>query len=255
MRQSWDAAQYGKFAEQRMRPGLDLLARIPMADPQVVVDLGCGSGSLTQMLAQRWPHSRVVGVDASPEMLATARTTTPGITFQEADVEEWQPDNPVDVVYSNAALHWVGDHARLFPRLFRYVKPGGCLAVQMPDNWDQPSHTIPEQILESPEWPQSARAAFLRHPVAAVSDYQAWLDEATDLEMWRTTYFQTLVGEDPVLEWVRGSVLAPVLAAMDDQLRASFEATLAEAYAAAYPLEPDGTTLFPFSRFFVVAVR
>jgi trans-aconitate 2-methyltransferase len=252
--QSWDAVQYGKFTEHRMRPGLDLLGRISTTDPGVVVDLGCGTGSLTQALHQRWPHARVIGVDASMEMLSAA-PKTPGITFYRADIEDWQPDESVDVIYSNAALHWVDNHARLFPRLLGYVKPGGCLAMQMPDNWDQPSHTIPEQILESPEWPQAARAAFLHHPVAAVSDYRAWLGEATDLEIWRTTYFPTLGGEDPVLEWVRGSVLAPVVSAMNDQERFSFEATLAKQYRVAYPAEKDGATLFPFSRLFVVAVR
>lgn len=253
--QYWDADQYGKFSEQRMGPGLDLLARIPTADPQIVVDLGCGAGSLTQVLRQRWPDAALVGVDASPEMLKTARATLSVVTWQETDIEDWQPDTPVDVIYSNAALHWVGDHARLFPRLLRYIDKGGCLAVQMPDNWDQPSHTILSQMLESPEWPEAARAAFLRHPVATVSDYRRWLHEATDLEMWRTTYFQTLTGRDPVLEWVRGSVLAPVMAAMNDHEKAAFEAALTEAYAAAYPPADDRTTLFPFSRLFIVAMR
>lgn len=252
--QSWDAVQYGMFSGQRMRPGLDLLARIPTADPQVVVDLGCGTGSLTQVLSQKWPRAQVIGVDASPEMLRGAPMAS-GITWQKADIDDWQPDEPVDVIYSNAALHWVGDHARLFPRLLGYVKPGGCLAVQMPDNWDQPSHTIPEQMLESSEWPEAARAAFLRHPVAAVSEYRRWLQAATLLDIWRTTYYQTLVGENPVLEWVRGSMLAPVLKAMDHQTRALFEARLAEVYRAAFSPEADGTSLFPFSRLFMVAVR
>jgi trans-aconitate 2-methyltransferase len=250
----WDAVQYGKFAEQRSRPGIDLLERIPTADPGVVVDLGCGTGSLTQVLHQRWPHARVTGVDASMAMLGAARPTA-GIVWQRASIEEWQPDEPVDVIYSNAALHWVGNHARLFPRLFRYVNPGGCLAVQMPDNWDQPSHTIPERLLESSEWSATARAAFLRHPVASISDYRQWLDEAATLDLWRTTYFQTLTGPDPVLEWVRGSVLAPVVTAMSESERSSFEAQLSEHYAMAYPPEKDGATLFPFTRLFMVAVR
>ncbi len=252
--QNWDAVQYGKFTEQRMRPGLDLLGRIPTTDPEVVVDLGCGTGSLTQILHQRWPQARVVGVDASMEMLSAA-LETPGITFHQADIGDWQPDELVDVIYSNAALHWVGDHARLFPRLLRYVKPGGCLAVQMPDNWDQPSHTIPERLLESPVWPEAARAAFLRHPVAAISDYRRWLGESTSLDLWRTTYVQTLTGVDPILEWVRGSVLAPVVSAMNEQKRSSFEAKLTEQYRVAYPFEEDGATLFPFSRLFIVANR
>lgn len=252
--QEWDALRYGKFSKQRMRPGLDLLGRIPTADPRVVVDLGCGTGSLTQALQQRWPQARIIGVDASMEMLNLA-PTAPGISWQHADIDDWHPDEPVDVIYSNAALHWVGNHARLFPRLLRYLKPGGCLAVQMPDNWDQPSHTIPERILESPAWPDAARTAFLRHPVAAISDYRHWLAEATSLDLWRTTYFQTLVGDDPVLEWVRGSVLAPVVSAMNEQERSSFEATVAEHYLVAYPPDKNGATLFPFSRQFIVAIR
>ena len=252
--QTWDTVQYGKFSEQRMRPGLDLLARIPTTDPQVVVDLGCGTGSLTKALRQRWRRARVIGVDASMEMLRAA-SKAPGVTWHHADIDDWQPEEPVDVIYSNAALHWVGDHARLFPRLLRYVKPGGCLAVQMPDNWDQPSHTIPERILEMSAWPEAARAAFLRHPVAVLADYRQWLGEATSQDLWRTTYVQTLLGVDPVLEWVRGSVLAPIVSAMNDEERSSFEATLAEQYSAAYPMERDGATLLPFSRVFIVAVR
>ena len=252
--QNWDAFQYGKFTEQRMRPGLDLLGRIPTTDPGVVVDLGCGTGSLTQALHQRWPQARVVGVDASMEMLS-AVPQTPGIKWHQADIDDWQPDKPLDVIYSNAALHWVDNHARLFPRLLRYVKRGGCLAVQIPDNWDQPSHTIPKRILESPVWPEAARTALRRHPVAAITEYRRWLAEASMLDLWRTTYVQTLTGVDPVLEWVRGSVLAPVVSAMNEPERSSFEAALAEQYRLAYPPEEDGATLFPFSRLFIVAVR
>jgi trans-aconitate 2-methyltransferase len=188
------------------------------------------------------------------EMLSAA-PKTPGITFQQADIEDWQPDEPVDVIYSNAALHWVDNHPRLFPRLLRCVKAGGCLAVQMPDNWDQPSHTIPERILESPVWPEAARTALLRHPVAAITAYRQWLGEASSLDLWRTTYVQTLTGVDPVLEWVRGSMLAPVVSAMNAQQRSSFAATLTEQYRVAYPAEEDGATLFPFSRLFIVAIR
>ncbi len=252
--QSWNAVQYGKFTEQRMRPGLDLLGRIPTTDPEVVVDLGCGTGSLTQVLHERWPQARVVGIDASTEMLSSV-PNTPGITWHQAEIERWQPDEPVDVIYSNAALHWVDDHGRLFPRLLGYIKLSGCLAVQMPDNWDQPSHTIPERLLESPVWPDAARAAFRRHPVAAITDYRRWLGEATSLDLWRTTYVQTLTGVDPVLEWVRGSVLGPVASAMNEAERSSFEATLAEQYRVAYPPEEDGATLFPFSRLFIVAIK
>jgi trans-aconitate 2-methyltransferase len=196
----------------------------------------------------------MVGIDASTEMLRAA-PKTPGITWHQADIDDWEPDELVDVIYSNAALHWVDDHDRLFPRLLRYVRPGGCLAVQMPDNWDQPSHTIPERLLESPGWPSAARAAFLRHPVAALGDYRQWLAEATSLDLWRTTYVQALTGADPVLEWVRGSVLAPVIGAMNEPDRSSFEASLAEKYRVAYPPEEDGFTLFPFSRLFIVALK
>lgn len=253
--QSWDVGQYTKFADQRMRPGLDLIGHLPATDPETVVDLGCGNGSLTRILHQRWPQALVIGIDGSADMLEVARPTDPGITWLETEIGRWQPDNLVDVIYSNAALHWVSDHACLFARLLQSVKPGGCLAVQMPDNWDQPSHTIPEQMLDSGSWPDSARSAFLRHPVGSASDYRRWLQEASSVDLWRTTYYQTLVGDNPVLEWVKGSVLAPVMAAMNLQMRKLFEARLAEAYAAAYPPEPDKATLFAFSRLFIVAVR
>lgn len=251
---SWDPELYARYEDHRLRPGLELLSRIPHDDPGSVVDLGCGPGTLTALLAQRWPAARITGVDDSPEMLEAARAGDGRIRWVEADIRRWEPDSPVDVVFSNAALHWLDDHDRLFRRLSSLVSPGGAFAVQMPDNWRSPTHTVPATVLDSPGWPAAARQALMRDRLAEPSSYRAWLAGSfTRLDMWSTTYFQVLDGTDPVLTWVKGSLLRPVLAVLSDTEAARFEDRCRAAYAEAYPPESDGTTILPFRRFFLVA--
>lgn len=254
----WDPEHYLRFADHRTRPGVELLARIPeVADVRRVVDLGAGTGHLTALLAQRWPGASVTGVDGDPAMAAKARADHPDLAWVTADLATWEPDGPVDVLYSNAALHWLDDHATLFPRLRSWLAPGGVLAVQMPDNWAAPTHRVPAEVLDAdaPDgdpWPPAAVAALMRDRLAAPEAYAGWLAPAAALDLWRTTYYQRLTGDDPVWQWTTGSLLIPVLEALGPE-RAPFTAEVQARYRRAYPADADGVVTLPFSRLFLVA--
>ena len=250
---TWEPDQYEKFADHRLRPGLDLLARIPDVEPRRVIDLGCGTGALTAVLAERWPNARIVGLDASRDMLE--RVPSSHIEWQVGDIASWSPDEPHDVVFSNAVLHWLDDHESLFPRLSASLAPKGVLAVQMPDNWSEPSHRIPAEVLDDGDFGEIARSALIRHPVSAPADYRRWLGSGLTVDMWTTIYHQVLRGQDPVLEWVMGTVLRPVLDALDQERRKAFIDACSRRYREAYPPEPDGATVLPFRRLFMVAQR
>ena len=256
---AWDPRQYLRFGDERQRPGIELLARIPDVDAGTIFDLGCGPGNLTGLIADRWPGAEVVGVDSSPEMLDRARRHRPDLGWIEADIAAWRPDGPVDIVYSNAALHWLTDHAELFPRLLSFLRAGGVLAVQMPDNWHEPTHTVPSAMLDSGVWPAAAVGALTRDRVARPARYREMLRPGSrSIDMWETVYHQVLEpapGSHPVLEWVKGSFLRPVLEALDGPARAAFEQACATGYASAYPPEPDGTVVLPFRRLFMVVTR
>ncbi len=250
---TWDPDRYLRFADDRARPGLELMARITMTDPSTVVDIGCGAGNLTAVLAERWPNADVSGFDASSEMISRATGDHPTIRFSVGDIATWEPDAPVDVLYSNATLHWLDEHEELFPRLMSYLAPGGVLAVQMPDNWAEPTHRVPAEILDAGSWPEGARAALLRDRLATPAEYLRWLAPG-DTDLWRTTYFQRLTGADPVWTWVTGSVLRPVLAALDTDSAERFSEQCRQSYRDAYPADDSGTTVLPFSRLFMVSV-
>jgi trans-aconitate 2-methyltransferase len=249
---AWDPAQYLQFADQRTRPGLELLARLPDNAPTRIVDLGSGTGHLTALLAQRWPEATVTGVDASTEMLAQAAADHPDLTWLQADISTWSAEEPVDLIFSNAALHWIDDHRTLFTRLRALLAPGGVLAVQMPDNWAQPTHRIPAEILDDGSWGEKASRSLLRDRLADVGDYRRWLEPGS-IDLWRTTYYQALEGPDPVWNWVNGSVLRPVLAALDEADRDRFTNEAQLRYRQAYPVDAQGVTVLPFSRLFLVA--
>jgi trans-aconitate 2-methyltransferase len=253
---TWDPVQYAKFADHRLRPALDLLNRIPVESAEEVVDLGCGSGDVTARLAERWRGARVTGIDDSREMLAAARQRYPGLVWQQADLAGWSAVRPADVVYSNAALHWAGDHGRLFPHLLAQLRGGGALAVQMPNNFSAPTHAIAHQLAASERW--RARLESLIRP-APVADpcfyYDLLVGRASRLDIWETEYLQPLSGEHPVLEWIKGSWLRPFLAALGDADARAFEDEYSHLAAQAYPRRPDGVTLLPFRRLFLVAIR
>lgn len=257
---SWNPHQYLKFADQRLRPALELLDRVNVADPQLIYDLGCGAGNITRILAERWPAATVIGIDNSPEMLAKAAAQPGSVQWQAADIAHWQPATPPDLIYSNATLHWVTDHHELFPRLIRTLKPGGCLAVQMPLSWDLPSHRLMRETLADggpnghPLGSAELRQAVARKWVADPAVYYDLLAGlTTQLDIWSTEYLQVLNGADPVLEWVKGTGLRPILNGLDDHEREVFRTAYAERLRATYPQRSDGQTLYPFERLFIVA--
>ncbi|MBB3676785.1 trans-aconitate 2-methyltransferase [Modestobacter versicolor] len=259
---AWDPAAYLRFAGERARPFAELVSRVGADDPRVVVDLGCGDGSVTATLAQRWPDAAVTGVDSSPSMLAAAQAyAVPGrLRFTPGDLREWRAAEPVDVLVSNAALHWVPGHGPLLSRWAGELAPEGWLAVQVPGNQEAPTHALLAALVGSPRW--AARLAPGDDAVldpAAVLTPAGYLDVLTGAglvaDVWETTYLHVLTGEDPVLRWVSGTVLRPVLARLSppdaDELTTEYSAAL----RAAYPRQDDGTTVLPFRRVFAVGHR
>ena len=274
----WDPGQYHKFADHRRRPALDLLARVSPADPALVFDLGCGSGEITRLIAERWPGAAVKGIDNSPDMLDRARSgdarnggeagsegapaAQAGIEWIEADVAAWTPPAPPGLLFANASLQWVDGHETLFPRLLRSLAPGGVLAVQMPLSRRSRSHALMHEVLAAGGpggasiGPDSLRREVARRWVLDASEYFDLLaPHAASLDVWETEYLQVLHGKDPVLEWVRGTGLRPILNGLADGERARFLDAYRPALRAAYPRRPDGTTLYPFRRLFLVAAR
>jgi trans-aconitate 2-methyltransferase len=263
---AWEPDRYLQFADERLRPALDLLRQIP--DPSStgpcrrVVDLGCGPGNLAELLARRWPEAQLCGIDSSAAMLARAQSQHPDKLWLQADIARWAPapDERPDLIFSNAALHWVDDHAELFPRLLGQLAPGGVLAVQMPGNFNAPSHRLIRELAAEAPWAPSMGQARMG-AILEMADYHRILTpHCRRLQLWETTYWQTLQGEQPVLDWLRGTTLLPYLATQDEAGKAAFCAALAPRLAAAYPPGTDeqghaGPCLFPFRRVFLIAQR
>jgi trans-aconitate 2-methyltransferase len=253
----WDAGQYLKFADERTRPAADLLGRVPLAAPARVADLGCGPGNSTALLAARFPAAAITGLDSSPAMLEEARRTLPGLTFVEADLAAWEPDASPDLIFANAVLQWLPDHATLLPRLAGFLAPGGCLAVQMPDNLDEPSHRLMREVAdEAPFREALSDAAGARTTLGSFQDYDAWLSRAgCTVDLWRTAYIHPLQGHRSIVEWVRSTGLRPFLAPLSPEQQADYLARYEAALARAYPAQADGRVLLPFPRLFMVARR
>lgn len=251
---TWDPKLYAAFAAPRLRPALDMLARIDAENPGQVVDLGAGTGNVTRLLAARWPGARVTGIDSSAEMLTAAASEPSAITWVQADAGAWVPSSPVDVLFSNAALHWLDDHENLFPRLAGLVAPGGTLAVQMPHNHYAASHSVMAEAAEAGPWATLLRPLVRRFPVGSPDAYYDLLaPRAQRLDIWETEYLHVLDGDDPVVKWTMGTALRPLLEVLDAEWRAGFLAEYTRRIALAYPRRADGKTLFPFRRIFVVA--
>ncbi|HEU4654471.1 MAG TPA: methyltransferase domain-containing protein [Steroidobacteraceae bacterium] len=250
---TWDPQQYLRFSNARTRPAIDLLNRIETADPRVVYDLGCGAGNITLLLRERWPNARIIGLDDSQEMLAQAAKRSKAIEWSLQSVAAWRPADPADVIFSNAALHWLPNHSSLLPRLAGGLNPNGTLAVQMPRNFAAPSHTaITETVLDGP-WREQLEPLINASPVARPEDYFDYLQEhAATIDIWETEYLHVLEGEDPVKEWTKGTWLKRFLDALDEPERSEFERNYAQRLKLAYPARADGRTLFPFRRLFVV---
>lgn len=257
---SWNAEQYLRFGGHRLRPVFDLIGGIDLAgldSPSRVIDLGCGPGNSTRVLRERWPSCALTGLDNDPAMLARARADHPAGQWIENDVGAWAAGASkapaYDLVFSNAALHWLPDHATLFPRLMTRLVPGGIVACQMPRNFAAPSHRLLRETMKLPQWRERLAAFADWAPVAEPAAYYDWmLPHASHLDIWETEYLQALTGENAVLEWIKGSALVPVREALPADEYAAFTTRYGDALRDAYPRRSDGTTLLPFRRLFIV---
>ncbi|WP_088260005.1 methyltransferase domain-containing protein [Fimbriiglobus ruber] len=254
----WDAATYLKFSDERSRPFADLMSQVRTAEPEWIIDLGCGTGALAKTLSERWPGARVVGVDSSKEMLSQATPLAiPGrLEYEQADIATWSTQRPLDLVVSNAALQWVNDHDGVLTRLAKMLVPGGTLAVQMPDRSHTPSQVAVEDAVADPRWSSTLQNVGLhRKSVEPLAWYVHHLhDLGFKVNAWETTYYHILTGENPVLEWLKGTALRPLLACLRGEQTEEFLRVLGSRLKDAYPAR-EGITVFPMPRVFFVATR
>jgi len=259
---TWDANLYLKFADQRVRPALDLMGRLDPANAaradHAIYDLGCGAGNITRLLAERFPAAPIIGIDSSEEMLAKARTQTndPRVSFTKGDLAHFRPGLPPSILYSNAAYQWVENHIDYFPALLEQLSSGGQLAIQMPRNHEAPSHALMRKAVEMGPWRDKlAKVGGIRTVWEPARYYDILKPLCSDLEVWETIYQQALTGKDPVAQYTAGTGLRPYLEVLDEEERKAFYDAYARLLAEAYPTRPDGITLFPFRRLFIVARR
>lgn len=257
----WDARQYLLFEDQRTRPARDLLAQVPLSTPRIIADLGCGPGNSTQLLLERFPKARVIGVDTAPDMLEKARMRLPHAHFLEGDITDnekgaaWREQGPFDLIYANAVLQWVPDHAELLPSLVDQLRPCGVLALQMPDNLDQPSHRLVREVAAAGPW--SARLAGIeRMKLASVAAYYDMLIPYVErVNIWHTIYQHPLDNVKAIVEWGKGAGLLPYIGSLDESEKALFLADYTERLAEHYPLRADNKVLLAFPRLFIVAQK
>jgi trans-aconitate 2-methyltransferase len=255
--EDWSAAQYLKFEDERTRPSRDLLAQVPLDDPGRVADLGCGPGNATELLIERFPRAEVIGVDSSPDMLRQARERLPRNKFVEADLSSWTPEPGTDLLFGNAVFHWVPDHPNVLKHLLGALGPGGVLAVQMPDNANQPAIAVTEKLVASGPW-----AAALTHVKSRRKQllrpeeyYDLFRPLCRHIDIWHIHYNHLMESHAGVVEWFKGSGLRPLLAPLDAPMREAFLATYTEEIRRAYPPRCDGKVMLKFPRLFMVAVR
>ncbi len=252
----WNPALYSRFETERTRPAAELLARVPIDGPRSVVDLGCGPGNSTALLARRYPPARIVGTDTSPAMLAAARERLPTLSFEQSDIAEWSAAGPIDLLFANASLQWVPDHPRLIPRLLGALAPGGVLAVQMPDNLEEPSHVLMRDTAGDPRFASLiGDARRLRIPILSTQRYYDLIAPFAELDLWRTTYYHPLDEAAAIVQWLRSSGLKPFLEPLEPEQQAQFLAAYERRIEAAYPAQADGKRLLAFPRLFIVAQR
>lgn len=253
----WSAKQYLKFEDERTRPARDLLAQVPLIGARKVYDLGCGPGNSTELLVARFPEAGVIGVDSSPDMLRQARERLPACSFVEADLTHWRAPGGAEILYSNATFQWVPDHLNVLKRLLEQLKSGGVLAVQMPDNTNEPSHVWMREVAKEPQWAKLIPpAAFERADLPSPNDYYDALKPfCARLDIWHTHYQHALAGPEAVAEWFKSTALRPFINPLAPEHRQAFLQAYVARIAAAYPARHDGKVLLRFPRLFMVAIR
>jgi len=253
----WNADLYRQFETERTRPAKDLLARVDIDAPDQVIDLGCGPGNSTELLAVKFPSAKVTGLDTSENMLASARTRLPKCHFEQADIATWHPDTPPNLLYANASLQWVPGHEQLFPRLLSMLARNGVLAAQMPDNFEEPSHRLMREVAATGPWAQTigdaTKLRIGRLPIAAYYDLLA--PHAAEMDVWRTTYHHPMPSAEAIVNWVRGTGLKPFIDPLPEPERAEFLRQYTRKISEAYPAHADGRLLLAFPRMFIVARR
>lgn len=250
----WNPALYTRFEDERTRPAAELLARVPLQAPRRVVDLGCGPGNSTALLAARYPAAQLVGTDNSQAMLAAARERLPRALFELSDIGIWSPSEPVDLAYANASLQWIPDHEQLLPRLLSALAPGGVLAVQMPDNLEEPSHVLMRETAADARFaPSIGDAGRLRARILPADRYYDLLAPHAAVDIWRTTYYHLMDDAAAIVQWLRATGLRPFVDALAPALQPQFLAEYQRRIAAAYPARADGRRLLAFPRLFIVA--
>jgi trans-aconitate 2-methyltransferase len=254
---SWDPDVYERYKTYRDRPALDLMVQLPAGDYSEIWDLGCGAGEHAALLAARHPGATVHGLDSSAGMLAVARRRDAQVDWVLASITDWAPAVAPDLIFTNAALQWLPDHEALFPRLAATLAPGGVFACQMPMAYETRHHHVLRETAEQGPWAHLTATARLINPTPPMDSYYGWLAEICgDIDLWTTTYLHVLEGDDPVVDWMRGTALRPYLDVLTDEaLREAFLTEFRARIAEAFPPREDGVTLFPFPRMFMVAVR
>jgi len=253
----WNPQLYRQFETERTRPASDLLAQVPTQNPRHIADLGCGPGNSTELLVKRFPNAKICGIDNSAAMLATAQTRLPDSLFQQADIHHWQPEQAQDLIYANASLQWLDNHGQLFPQLFHHLAAGGTLAVQMPDNWEEPSHRLMREVAKLGPW----RDKIAQHNAGRVKVlnarqyYDLLAPLATQVNIWRTTYYHIMPSAEAILDWVRATGLRPFIDPLAENQQQDFIREYLAALEVAYRPQADGRRLFAFPRLFIVAQR
>lgn len=253
----WNAGQYLKFEDERTRPSIDLIERVPLAEIRNAVDIGCGPGNSTELIVNRYPNAFVLGLDNSPGMLAKARERLPGVGFKEEDIATWEPHERYDLIFANAVLQWLPDHPRLLARLASLLEVGGRLAVQMPNNLHEPSHRLMKQIAQKGPWAGKLTSAFqARETIGTFEDYYSWLRQAgCKADIWQTTYVHPLTDAGAIVEWFKSTGLKPYLDALSPDEQSEYLRRYRAEIEKAYPAQKDGRVLLRFPRLFFVAQR
>ena len=255
---TWSAKQYAIFEDERTRPVRDLVSALPDIEARAIVDLGCGPGNSTEVLAARFPDAAISGLDSSPDMIEAARRRLPRAQFAVGRIEGWTDAGPFDVILANAVLHWIPNHRTLLPELVARLVTSGVLAIQMPDNLDVPAHRLMREVAAGGPWAEIlATASATRTPIESANWYYELLRPVCSrVEVWRTTYYHALAGGPAaIVEWFKGSGLRPFLDPLDAPSREAYLERYTAAVARAYPTLGDGSVLLPFPRLFMVAVR